>query len=208
MLARWHLMLIQRSCKWAPGVSISPWPKITALIIAGIVLALSALGSVPVCADDRVSPMTPATDLGDFFANWFARVDQTQAEQPHWKTPLIPTTLLLTESFHNDQYWQKLPDGARLETFDHGKGLELIPAERIQFVFGLPPYDELRGPNANANSFGDWPFPLMKYRILSANEQEGNYVLTPFMQGSAPTGAKSFSTNASVIIPTIAGGIG
>ncbi len=48
----------------------------------------------------------------------------------------------------------------------------------------------------------------MKYRILSANEHDGNYVLTAFLQGSAPTGAERFSTNAYAIIPTIAGGIG
>ena len=52
------------------------------------------------------------------------------------------------------------------------------------------------------------PFLLMKYRVLSANEQEGNYVLTAFLQGSAPIGAERFSTDAYAIIPTIAGGIG
>jgi hypothetical protein len=72
-----------------------------------------------------------------------------------------------------DQYWQNLPGGARPQAFDSGKGLELIPAERIELVLGLPPYEELRGPNGNANGFGDWPFLLMKYRILSANEQQG-----------------------------------
>jgi hypothetical protein len=163
---------------------------------------------VHACADDRVSPVTAAVDLGDYFANWFARVDQTQAEQPHWKAPIITTTPLLTELMRYDQYWERLPGGARLQTFDSGKGLELIPADRIQLIFGLPPYEEQRRRNANANGFGDWPFLLMKYRILSANEQGGNYVLTAYLQGSAPTGAKPFSTDTYAIIPTIAGGIG
>lgn len=190
----------------AKGVSFAL--AIIALIAVGIVWGLFALASVHARADDRVSPVTPGVDLGDYFANWFARVDQTQAEQPHWKAPLTTTTPLLTELMRYDQYWQNLPGGARLQTFGSGKGLELIPAEQIQLIFGLPPYDELRGPNANANGFGDWPFLLMKYRILSANEQEGNYVLTAFLQGSAPTGAEAFSTNAYSIIPTIAGGVG
>jgi hypothetical protein len=179
-----------------------------AFTVAKIVLALFAFGSAEARADDRVPPMTPVVDLGDYFADWFVRVDQTQAEQPHWKAPLTTTTPLLTELLRYDQYWQNLPGGARLQTFGSGKGLELIPAERIQLIFGLPPYDELRGPNENANGLGDWPFLLMKYRILSANEQKGNYVLTAFLQGSAPTGAERFSTNAYGIIPTIAGGIG
>ena len=182
--------------------------RIRALIIAGIMLELPAIGSVHAWADDRVPPVTAAVDLGDYFANWFARVDQTQAEQPHWKAPLTTTTPLLTELVRYDQYWENLPGGARLQTFDSGKGLELIPAERIQLILGLPPYEERRGPNANANGFGDWPFLLMKYRILSANEQNGNYVLTAFLQESAPLGAERFSTNAYAIIPTIAGGIG
>jgi len=25
--------------------------------------------------------------VGDYFSNWFKRVDETQAEQPHWMTP-------------------------------------------------------------------------------------------------------------------------
>ena len=170
--------------------------------------ALVAFGSVRAGADDRVGPVTSAVDLGDYFSNWFDRVDRTQAEQPHWKTPLTTTTPLLTELFRYDQYWENLPHGARLQTLDSGKGLELIPAERIQLIFGLPPYEELRGANVNANGFGDWPFLLMKYRILSANEQNGNYVLTAFLQESAPIGAKGFSTDAYAIIPTIAGGIG
>ena len=85
--------------------------------------ALSALGSVEACADDRVSPVTAGVGLGDYFANWFARVDQTQAEQPHWKAPLTTTTPLLTELIRYDQNWQNLPGGARLQTFDSGKGL-------------------------------------------------------------------------------------
>jgi hypothetical protein len=35
---------------------------------------------------------------------------------------------------------------------------------------------------------------LVKYRVLCANEQNGNYVLTAFLQRSAPIGAKRFRT--------------
>ncbi len=125
------------------------------MIIAGTLFAFSAFGPVPACADDRVPPETVGADLGDYFANWFARVDQTQAAQPHWKAPLTTITPLLTELLRYDQNWQSLPGGTSLQTFDSGKGLELIPAERIQLIFGLSPYEERRGPNANANGFGD-----------------------------------------------------
>jgi len=59
--------------------------SIRALMIAGIVLALPAFGSVHACADDRVPPATVGAGPGDYFANWLASVDQTQAAQPHWK---------------------------------------------------------------------------------------------------------------------------
>jgi len=189
-----------KGCGFALGIRAS--------ILSRIGLALSAFGPVSARAEDWVSPVAPTVNLGNYFANWFARVDQTQAEQPHWKAPLTTTTPLLTELVRFDQYWENLPGGERLQTFDSDKGLELMPAERIQLILALPPYEELRGPNANASGFGDWPFLLMKYRILSANEQNGNYVLTAFLQESAPIGAKRFSTNAYAIIPTIAGGIG
>jgi hypothetical protein len=56
------------------------------------------------CADDRIAPVSPTVDLGDYFANWFTRVDEAQATQPHWKAPLITTTPLLTELVRYDQY--------------------------------------------------------------------------------------------------------
>jgi hypothetical protein len=89
-------------------------------------LALPAFGSVQACADDQVATVT-AVDTDDYFANWFARVDQTLAEQPHWKAPLTTTTPLLTELMRYDQNWERLPGGARPQMFDSGKGLELIP---------------------------------------------------------------------------------
>ena len=32
-----------------------------------------------------------------YFSSWFARVDKTQAEQPHWITPIATTTPRLEE---------------------------------------------------------------------------------------------------------------
>src|SRR5438477_7491964 len=109
-----------------------------ALIIAGMVLGVPAFGSVRACADDRTCPVTGAAGLGDYLANWFARVDQTQAAQPHWKAPLTTTTPLLTELLRYDQNWQRLPGGGLLQTFGSGKGVELIPAERIQLIKSRP----------------------------------------------------------------------
>jgi hypothetical protein len=51
----------------------------------------------------------------------------------------------------------------------------ITPIVSMGFALRLSP-SEPRSPGlyANANGFGDWPFLLMKYRILSASEQIGN----------------------------------
>jgi len=90
---------------------------VSALIIAGIGSALSAFASVHACADDRIAPVSPTVDLGDYFANWFTRVDEAQATQPHWKAPLTTTTPLLTELVSD-----RIPAGERTnwcEAFQH-----------------------------------------------------------------------------------------
>jgi hypothetical protein len=144
----------------------------------------------------------------DYFRDWFKRVDETQAVQPNWKPPLFLTTPLLTELYKYDQYWEHLSNGAgNLTIFDAGKGLELIPAKSIEVIFGLPPYEERFGKNP-AVGLGDWPFLLIKDRLLSANEENGNYCLTGFVAFTAPTGSNAFSTKNFGITPNIAAGKG
>ncbi len=152
---------------------------------------------------------TPGTAVADYFDNWFARVDKAQAEQPHWMTPLVTVTPRLEEELRYDQYWETLSEGkGNLKSFDGGKGLELIPSENTEVILGVPPYQERTGGRSPAQGVGDYPFFLLKYRLLSANEQEGNYILTVFLQGSAPLGIPAFTSNAYAFNPTLAFGKG
>jgi hypothetical protein len=50
------------------------------------------------------SPLTFAQD--GFLADWFNMVSETQAEQPHWITPLNTTTPRLEQEFRYDMQWQ------------------------------------------------------------------------------------------------------
>jgi hypothetical protein len=34
----------------------------------------------------------PVSPISDYFSNWFARVEQAQASQSHWMTPLTTVT--------------------------------------------------------------------------------------------------------------------
>ncbi len=91
--------------------------------------------------------------------------------------------------------------------FDSGKGLELIPTTTNEVLLNLPPYIERRS-SKSATGWGDWPFLVVKQRLLSANEQNGNYIVSAFLGFQAPTGASELTNDAWVITPTIAAGKG
>jgi hypothetical protein len=141
-----------------------------------------------------------------YFANWFARVDKTKNEQPHWVTPLATTTPRLEEEYRYDQLWQTNAKGITADNYDGGKGLELIPFENVEVILNVPPYLVHNDPKVR-DGFGDIAF-LLKYLLLSANEEHGNYILTAFLGWSLPTGQYTNGGLHAVITPTIAYGKG
>jgi len=143
---------------------------------------------------------------GGYFSNWFSRVDKTQGEQPHWVTPLATTTPRLEEEYRYDQLWQENAKGVTTNNFDGGKGLELIPAGHIEIILNVPPYIAHNNPNIE-DGWGDVAF-LVKYRLLSANDKKGNYILTAFFGLSWPTGQFENGALHPVITPTLAYGKG
>jgi len=146
-----------------------------------------------------------------YFSNWFNRVDKTQSEQPHWITPIATTTPRLEEEVRYDQDWLQHADGYRWDEYDGAKGLELIPWYKAELIIQAPPYYNYNGDPSETNGVGDFQL-LLKYRILSKNEQHGNYILTAFLGGSIPTGSYSngvvTGANSATITPTIAYGKG
>jgi len=143
--------------------------------------------------------------VGSYFSNWFDRVTRTQAEQPHWITPVFTTTPRLDEELHYDIGRQNTAKGD-VTNFGSSKGFELIPAEHVQFNVGLPPY--LSHDYANAHDgFGDLSF-LVKYRFLAGNEEHGNYVVTAFLGATVPTGSYNNGSTDAVLTPTFGFGKG
>jgi hypothetical protein len=195
-----------------PSQSLSHLRKALPLIFC----LISATGA-PVRADDGTS--RPADQFGvfqpvaDYFRNWFPRVTEIQSEQPHWITPLVTVTPRLEEELRYDQSFQAMQHGATLTNYGSGKGLELIPWYNTEVILGIPNYESHEFPgkkgamNRGTDDFGDWT-ALLKYRILSANEENGNYILTAFMGFSAPTGTVGNSTGHAQFTPTIAFGKG
>src|SRR5438046_10239782 len=101
----------------------------------------------------------------------------TQAKQPHCATPLSTTTPLLEEEFRFDTLWQTNNSGITTENYGGAKGLELIPAERIEVILVAPPAYLVHNDSTVRDGFGDWGF-LVTYRILSSNEEQGKHILT------------------------------
>jgi hypothetical protein len=175
-------------------------------LLAGVLLARLASAAVADTNEVAQSGSGSSCPVLDYFADWYVRVDKTRAEQPHWAPPVATTSPALQEVLRYDIMQQSLKGGRTLTTFGSGKGLEFIPTERIQFIIGLPSWQS-ENTTPRKDGWADESF-LMKYRLLSANEAEGNYVLTLFAGLTAPTGSETFTTHHYTFSPTIAGGKG
>ena len=156
-----------------------------------------------------------ADPIADYFAAWYDRVDAAQASQPHWMTPITTVTPRLEEEYRYDQFQQFLQNGAEVNNYFGGKGLELIPTTTNEILINVPAFEQRtqvvrKGMNvAPATGFADGNFVTIKQRLLSANEENGNYILTAFLGFQAPTGITAFTNRpAWIVTPTLAGGIG
>ena len=148
--------------------------------------------------------MSSAQD--EFFSDWFSMVSATQAEQPHWITPVNTTTPRLEQEFRYDIQWQTHNSGVTTDNFGVSKGLEIIPAKNLEVILAVPPYI-VNNPDSPHDGFGDWQF-LVKYRIATGNEEHGNYILSAFYQMSFPTGQYQEGALSPIITPTVAYGKG
>src|SRR5215469_14108979 len=79
-----------------------------------------------------------AQDEG-FVTEWQHRASETQAEQPHWVTPLVTVTPRLEQEIRYDLAWREQPDGSNFINYGGSKGLELIPTARTELIVGIPP---------------------------------------------------------------------
>ncbi len=150
------------------------------------------------------SPGAHAQD--GFLSDWLARSDRAKAEQPHWMTPLATVTPRLEQEFRSDFLVEQMATHDELVNLGNGKGLELIPNDRVELLFNVPPYLEHNNSKLH-DGFGDVSF-VGKYRLVAAPEEAGNYIVTFFLGGSVPTGTYTNGSKAGVITPTIAAGKG
>jgi hypothetical protein len=156
-----------------------------------------------------VSAAAQTTNSGKdgFWTSWLRRSDHSKSDQPHWLTPLATTTPRLEQEFRWDINWsQAKPGGPYTETYGATKGLELIPFERVEVIIAVPAYVMHNNP-AVWDGWGDTQL-LVKFRILTANEEHGDYILTAFLASTFPSASYGNGQPKAVITPTIAYGKG
>jgi hypothetical protein len=154
---------------------------------------------------------TAMADSRSIVDNWMSMVTQAKEEQPHWITPLATVTPRLEQEIRMDISKQYMNSGLNYTNYGGGKGLEIIPTENTEIVINLPNYQTRDTRNAagtsslyNKNGYlkysdSGWQDEslLLKYRLLSANEENGNYIVTVFLGAFFPTGDDELSTSGN-----------
>jgi hypothetical protein len=152
----------------------------------------------------RAHAQEPHVTGNSFIARYQARVSAMQAEQPHWITPLVTVTPRLEQEIRADFVRQTNSKLQETWNFGNGKGLEIIPARRIELLFNTPPFIAHQVGN---DGFGDVSFNS-KFRFYARNEEHGNAIITAFLAGSVPTGKNGNGSCCASVTPTLAVGKG
>ena len=143
---------------------------------------------------------------GDNFVDaWFRRSSRAESEQPHWAAPMFTVTPRLVQQFRYDMGWQS-GGGFTNANYGGGKGLELVPINRVELSVSAPPFITHTKPGVN-DGLGDMAF-LVKYRMASGNPENGNYVVTAMLAATVPTGTYTNGSPAASLTPTLALGKG
>ena len=178
--------------------------------LAGVLMLAIHLCATPLifAQSTAASSQLAQTDqTGGFIEDWFRMTARTQAEQPHWLPPVATAPARLLEVYRYDILWQRGNNGITTENYNGSKGLELIPQRHVEILLVAPPPYIVHSNPALKDGFGDWGF-ILKYRMIAANEEHGNYILTAFFQTTFPTGQYKNGATSAIVTPTIAYGKG
>ena len=148
--------------------------------------------------------------------SWLEMVSATQAAQPNWMTPLVTVTPRLEQELRADFYDQQngtgsQGNGQRIVNYGGPGGfrVEFIPAYDVELIVAAPPYETASGPKGDAWGWGDYPLFLAKYRFLSANRDNGDYIVTGFFQMTEALNTEGkISNHVLTAQPTLAAGKG
>lgn len=140
-----------------------------------------------------------------FFTSWEDRVRSTLAQQPSWPIPLVTASSGLLQVARTDFVRQIAPAGTDTWNYDNGKGVSLVPWYNLEFDALAPPY--IQHNSKAEDGFGDFSM-LLKYRVIAANEEGGNYSVSFSVTGTLPTGSYKNGSLAATVYPVICAGKG
>lgn len=140
-------------------------------------------------------------------SDWLDMASQTQDVQPHWASMLGVPSTGLTQGFRYHYTTQYFANGSQVRNYGSNKGLELILGENFQVQIGVPAFIEKDAQHASASGWGDEAL-LGKYRFISENEENGNYVVSGSLGLSLPTGSSGFGSRSTIFTPMLAAGKG
>lgn len=139
-------------------------------------------------------------------SKWQQRATETQSTQPAWAPPLVAPYPMLIQVFRADFSRQITPAHTDTWNYGTGRGLNLVPGFNSEIDLYYPPYIQHNAKGA-LDGFGDVGF-LAKYRLLSANEKHGNYMLGAQVAATIPTGSHSNGSTDASVSPTLLAGKG
>lgn len=150
--------------------------------------------------------LTAASFGQDQFVNsWQNRVRSTLAQQPPWPVPLFSPSCSIAQLFRYDVVRQIAPAGTDTWNYGFGKGFDLIPWYRTEVDVNLPPY--IQHNSKASDGFGDFS-TVLKYRLASANLDNGAYSVAASLITAFPTGSYKNGALHATLTPTLHAGKG
>jgi Putative MetA-pathway of phenol degradation len=145
------------------------------------------------------------SESSGFFTSWEDRVRSTLAQQPSWPIPLVAASSGLLQVARTDVVRQIAPAGTDTWNYDNSKGVSLVPWYNLEFDALAPPY--IQHNSRTEDGFGDFSM-LLKYRVIAANEEGGNYSVSFSVSGTLPTGSYKNGSLAATVYPVMCAGKG
>jgi hypothetical protein len=142
---------------------------------------------------------------GSFIARWQARATATLAQQPKWAPPVVSPYPQLIQVVRVDFYRTISPTHVTTWNYGFGRGINLIPLKNTEIDIFYPDY--IQHSKGAVDGFGDLGFSG-KYRFLSRNEKQGNYVVSAFINATVPTGDHKNGAAHPTITPSLGAGKG
>ena len=142
----------------------------------------------------------------NFFSKWEDRVRTTSAKQPGWVVPVITPSSGIVQLFRTDFVHQYTAARTLTMNFDNSKGFDLIPCNNVEVDVDLPPYIQHNNTKATDGA-GDFSAAL-KYRLITGNEQHGNYSVAAQLLATGAMGSYKNGVASTTFTPTVVGGKG